>query len=170
MPPHCDTRDGPVAKAVERSLESENVNPILIWLPDDSEAEMKMVFDKAIKARKLGKEAKEVADEWVLETAVRLHRKGEGAVYSGIKPAGLDEGPVVPRAERAIDTENLEGMMDFMTDTLENELQKRFREVVARKNYDVNDVAAGREYVHAFMNFVVYSHHLYLNIIEKHSH
>jgi len=28
------------------------------------------------------------------------------------------------------------------------------------KKYDVNDVAAGREFIEAFIGFVVYSHHL----------
>jgi len=36
-----------------------------------------------------------VADDWLFETAVRLHRPARGT-YSGLKPAGLDEGPVVP--------------------------------------------------------------------------
>ena len=125
---------------------------------------MKEVFVKALKARKLGEEAREVADDWVLETAVRLHRAGEGAPYMGIKPAGLDEGPVVPKAEKAIDIGDPKEVIHFINHTIEEELQRRFKLVYSKKNYDENDVAAGREYVHAFIGFVVYSHHLFTSI------
>jgi len=164
MPPHCDTRDGPVAKAVGKALETGNVNYILIWIPKNAEHEMKEIFEKALKARKLGKEAKEVADDWVLETAIRLHRAGEGAPYTGIKPAGLDEGPVVPRAEKAIETGDPNEVIHFINHSVDEELRKRFESVYSKKNYHENDVAAGREYVHAFIGFVVFSHHLYTNI------
>jgi hypothetical protein len=38
------------------------------------------------------------------ETAVRLHRAGDEAPYTGLKPAGPDWDPFVPRAEKAIET------------------------------------------------------------------
>ena len=171
MPPHCDTRDGPVAIAVKKALESENVNYILIWMSKESEEEMIEVFRKALEARKSGKESRTVADEWVLETAVRLHRKTEGASFDGIKPAGLDEGPVVPRAEKAIQTGDPTETLNFMIDTLKEELLRRFNNVNSKKNYDINDVEAGREYIKAFIGFVVFSHHLYQNIsANKHGH
>jgi hypothetical protein len=34
MPPHGDTRDGPVEKAATKALETENVNYILIRVPE----------------------------------------------------------------------------------------------------------------------------------------
>ena len=48
-----------------------------------------------------------LADRAFLETAVRLHRAGEGAAYTGLKPAGLDYGPVIPAAEHAVATGDL---------------------------------------------------------------
>ena len=45
-----------------------------------------------------------MADLYFFETVVRVHRAGEGAAYNGLKPAGLDEGPVIPIAEKAIET------------------------------------------------------------------
>lgn len=90
MPPHCDTMDGPVVKAATEALEKGNVNFILSWVPKKAEVELRKAFEKTLLARKLGKEAKELADYWFFETAVRLHREGEGASYTGLKPAGLD--------------------------------------------------------------------------------
>lgn len=161
MPPHCDTRDGPVVKAAIKALDTENVNLILIWVPKAAEKELRESFDRTLLARRYGKEAKEVADDWFFETAIRLHRAGEGAPYTGLKPAGLDEGPVVPRAEKAIESGDPKEAIGFVLRTIEEELQRRFNQVNAKKKYDENDVVAGREYVHAFINFVVYSHHLY---------
>ena len=69
-------------------LETGNVNFILPWVPKKAEAELRKAFEKTLRARKLGKEAAEVADYWFFETAVRLQRRRR-APYTGLKPAGL---------------------------------------------------------------------------------
>jgi len=161
MPPHCDTMDGPVVKAAQKALEKENVNLILPWVPEKAEAELKKAFNKTLGVRKQGKEATELADYWFFETAVRLHREGEGAPYTGLKPAGLDWGPVVPKAEKAIEQGNAEEVIEFILHTVAEELRERFRHAMSKKNYDVNNVSAAREYVQAMLRFVLYSHHLY---------
>jgi hypothetical protein len=164
MPPHCDTLDGPVVKAAKMALAKENVNFILPWVPKKAEGKLKKAFEKTFRVRKLGKQARDLADYWFFETAVRLHREGEGAPYTGLKPAGLDWGPVVPKAERAIAKGDPKQVIQFLTHTVEEELQKRFKHVMAKKKYDVNDVDAAREYVQANLGFVLYSHHLYTKI------
>jgi len=161
MPPHCDTRDGPVVRAAMRALETGNPAYLLIWVPEESEGELRRVFERVIDARRSGGAAQEVADDWLFETAVRLHRAGEGAPYSGLKPAGLDEGPVVPRAERAIATGDPSGMIRFLLDTVQEDLEHRFHRVKETKEYDPDDIRAGREYIQAYIGFVVHSHHLY---------
>jgi hypothetical protein len=55
-----------------------------------------------MKARHEGPASREVADRHFFETVVRLHRAGEGAPYTGLKPAGLDVGPVIPVAEHGL--------------------------------------------------------------------
>ena len=170
MPPHCDTRDGPVVKAAKKSLETGNLNYILIWIPKESEKELKAVFERTLRARKAGKDAQDVADDWFFETAIRLHRAGEGAPYTGMKPAGLSEGPVVPKAEKAIETGNPQETIDFLLKTVEDDLTHRFHHVMEKKKYDVNDVDAGREFIAAFIGWVVYSHHLYVNVTSPAGH
>jgi len=161
MPPHCDTRDGPVVRAAKMALEKGRVTYVLIWVPEESERELTAAFERTMQVRTAGKQACELADDWFFETAIRLHRAGEGAPYTGLKPAGLDEGPVVPRAEEAIETGDAGRVLEFVLDTVREDLQHRFHEVRAKKNYDPDDVAAGRAYVQAFIGFVVYAHHLY---------
>ena len=164
MPPHCDTRDGPVVKAAKKALETGNLNYVLIWIPKESEKELKAIFEKTLRARKAGKDAQDVADDWFFENSIRLHRAGEGAAYTGMKPAGLSEGPVVPRAEKAIETGDPKDTTGFILKTIEDDLTIRFHHVMEKKKYDVNDVAAGREFIAAFIGWVVYSHHLYTSV------
>ena len=161
MPPHCDTMDGPVVKAARRALAKKNVNLILPWVPRKAESKLRKAFEKALAARKLGREAAGVADYWFFETAVRVHREGEGAPYTGLKPAGLDRGPVVPKAEKAIETGNAKEVIQLLTSTVEKELTERFKRARARKKYDEEDVTAGREYVQAMLGFVLFAHNLY---------
>jgi hypothetical protein len=164
MPPHCDTKDGPVVSAARVALETGNVNFVLIWAPKSAEDELKGAFEKTLRVRKTGTEAQELADEWFFETTVRLHRAGEGAPFTGLKPSGLDWGPVVPRAEKAIETNDATETISFVLHTIEADLQERFNRVLSTKDYGVNDVAAGRDFVQAYINFVVYSHHLYAQV------
>lgn len=161
MPPHCDTMDGPVVKTAKRALETGNINLILPWAPEKAKNEIKNAFERTLRVRKLGKEPADLADYWFFETVVRLHREGEGAPYTGLKPAGLDWGPVVPHAEEAIEKGDAKEVIDFLLKTVEGELQNRFNHAMVRKNYDENDVDAAREYIHSMLEFVLYSHHLY---------
>jgi hypothetical protein len=167
MPPHCDTRDGPVVNAARVALETENVNFVLIWVPESAENELKDVFEKTLQVRKKGAEAQDLADEWFFENVVRLHRAGGGAPFTGLKPAGLDWGPIVPRAEKAIETDDATDAISFVLRTIEDDLQQRFKRAIATKNYGVNDVRGGREFVEAYINFVVYAHHIYARVKQE---
>jgi len=161
MPPHCDTMDGPVVAAARRALENEDVNLILPYVKADASADLKSAFEKAVRARKANPAAREVADLYFFETAVRLHRAGEGAPYTGLKPAGLDVGPVIPVAEKAIETGSPEALIRLLTDALRQELQHRFDHMKHLSEYRASDVAKAREYVEAMLGLQVYSHHLY---------
>lgn len=149
MPPHCDTLDGPVVKAARKALETGNVNLILPWVSKDGESEVRELFERALKVRAVGGRAAELADLWFFENVVRVHRAGEGASYAGLKPAGLDWGPVVPRAEKAIAEGDADEAIDFITGVVRDDLKERFARVEAHKGFDANEVSAAREYVQA---------------------
>ncbi len=164
MPPHCDTMDGPVVKAAKRALETRNVNLILPYLPKTAEPEMKDIFEKTLHVRQLGIEASTLADQWFFENAVRLHREGEGAPYTGLKPAGLDPGPIIPRAEKAVEEGTAKEVIEFLSHVIQEELDERMRDIVSKKRFDVNDVDAARKYVKAMLGFEVFSHQVYTSI------
>jgi hypothetical protein len=68
-------------------------------------------FDQAQAVRKLSAEAREVADRYFFETLVRIHRAGEGAPFTGLKPAGRDLGPAIPAADNALRDGNTDGVL-----------------------------------------------------------
>lgn len=164
MPPHCDTLDGPVVTAARKALETANANLILPWVPQHAEKELCEAFEKTLRVRKLNEEAKALADYWFFETTVRLHREGEGAPYTGLKPAGLDEGPVIPIAEKAIEQGDTREVIHFIAHTLEHALEEKFHAAISRKNYDQNDVEAAREYVEAMLGALLFSHHIFMAV------
>ncbi len=161
MPPHCDTMDGPVVQAARKALKTANANLILPWVPSGAEAELRKAFRKTLNVRKLGGQAAGLADLWFYETAVRSHREGEGAPYTGLKPAGLDWGPVVRKAEKAIEKGDAGEVIEFLLHIVKETLQSRFDKAISGKEYDENDVEAARRYVHAMLGFVLFSHDLY---------
>ena len=161
MPPHCDSMDGPVVTAARQALDKENVNLILPYVKEDASADVKSAFEKVLRARKADPAAREVAELYFFETAVRLHRAGEGAPYTGIKPAGLDVGPVIPVAEKAIETGSPVALIRLLTDTLQHEVQHRFEHMKHLRDHRPDDVAKAREYVEAVLGLEVYSHQLY---------
>ena len=161
MPPHCDSLDGPVVAAARRALDAQDVEVVLPFVPADGEREVREIFDAVLPVRGLSEQAGEVADQLFFETVVRIHRAGEGAPYTGLKPAGLDVGPVIPLAERAVDTGSPEPVAGFLSNVLRDQLKERLELVNARAATKDQSVAAGRAYVEAMLGFQVYAHHLY---------
>jgi len=161
MPPHCDSMDGPVVTAARRALDKGNVAYILPYVKEGAAAEVTSAFERAMRARKAGPEAKEVADLYFYETVVRLHRAGEGADYTGLKPSGLDVGPVIPVAEKAIETGSPDRLIQMLTDTLRQEIQHRFAHMQHLRDHETSDVAKAREYVEAVLGLEVYSNQLF---------
>ena len=153
---HCDGIDGSVVKAAQQALAKGDVNPILIWVRANDEAEIRRVFAKTLAVRKLNPEARELADLYFFETLVRIHRAGEGAPYTGLKPAGRDLGPAIPAADKAIETGAVEPLLKLSTSESTNGIRERFQKATAAKKFNAEDVKAGREYVKAYVEFVHY--------------
>ena len=163
MPPHCDAMDGPVVKAAIEALEAEDVDLVLPFVKEDGESEVMKAFERAVRARK-SPEAREVADLYFFETVVRVHRAAEGAPYTGLKPAGLGEGPIIPVAEKAIGTGSADELIRVLSDFLAEEAKRRFEGVMALQTHARGPVPEAREYVEAMLGLEVWSHELYLAI------
>ena len=158
MPPHCDSLDGPVVAAARQSLEANDVDIVLPFVHEEGEAEVRATFADCQSVRGLGDEAREVADRLFFETVVRIHRAGEGAPYTGLKPAGLDVGPVIPLAEHAIEVRSAEPVEDYLIGVLHDQIKRRLENVNALAVMKDRSVADARGYVEAMLGFEVYSH------------
>lgn len=162
---HCDTLDGPVAKAASKALETGNIYLVLPYAPDSAEKELQEAFAQARKVRVLGSEARALADRSFLETAIRLHRAGEGAAYTGLKPAGLDWGPVIPAAERAVETDDLSQLKAVLMKEIEHALDERLAHVretrkASKEPTSAAAVPAARERVSAELGFITFAESL----------
>ena len=153
---HCDTMDGPVINAARAALEKGDVTPVLKWVKKDDEPAIQEAFKKTIIVRAKGPEARELADRSFFETLVRIHRAGEGAPYTGIEPAGADLGPAVTGADKALETGSVDGLTRLITDEVARGIRERFARTLEKKKHADESVAAGREFVESYVDYVHY--------------
>lgn len=164
MPPHCDSKDGPVVLAALQALDNHNADEALRFAPEQAEQEIRAAFAKAVEAREAGGAAKEVADLFFAETVVRLHRAGEGAAYTGLKPAGLDVGPAIPIAERTIETGTVDELVTMLSDALKHEAEQRFDHLMELERQSHRGLREWRDYTSAMLGLQVWCHKLYTAI------
>lgn len=153
---HCDTADGPTVTDGWRALDTGNINYALKWVGPDGETELRKVFDQVRAARRPGGEAS-AEETSFLESLVRIHRAGEGAEFTGIKPAGSQLSPVVAAADAALESGSLDELTKLVAADRIPRLRDLFAQALARKDFDVDDVAAGRDYVAAYVAFFKYA-------------
>ncbi len=150
---HCDTMDGPVIKDAKLALDGSNINYALKWVQEADEPELREAFALTLKVRKLGPDAQTLADRYFFDTLVRLHRNGEGVGFTGVKPAGTPVDERILAADRAIEAGSLTPLAGKVPEEKKHELHILFDRVLALKNFDINNVRAGREYVAAYVSF-----------------
>ena len=149
---HCDTLDGPVIQDAQIALENDDVTPVLKWVKQEKENEIQAAFDDALIDRK---ENKESGDMKFFEALVSIHREGEGADYTGVKPAGTVE-PAVAKADKAMEEGSVDNLADKIGSVVAGGIKKRFTKVMETKKHMNDSVKEGREYVAAYVEYVHY--------------
>jgi hypothetical protein len=160
---HCDTLDGPVVNLARQALAKGDVKIILPWVAADKEVEIRKAFDLAVAVRSKGEKEKELADTYFFETLVRVHRAGEGAPYTGLKPAGLDPGPAIPAADKALETGNPQELLTLINGKVHDGIHKYFVAAREKKAHAGESVEAGRAYVAAYVPYLHFVERLYLD-------
>ncbi len=158
---HCDTMDGPVVAAARSALKTGDITPVLKWVKQDSEAEIRAAFARTMKVRAQGGEARELADLYFFETLVRVHRAGEGAPYTGLKPAGAEVEPAIALADQALDSGSVDRLIKAVNEDIAAGLRRRFARVIETRKHADASVEAGREYVEAYVEFIHYAERLH---------
>ncbi len=158
---HCDSIDGPVVTAAKKALKQKKIDPVLKWIPNDAERELKTVFEMTLQVRTQGKTAREVADRFFFETLVRLHREGEGAPYTGLKPAGTNPGPAVTAADQTIATGSVDKLANKIADHALAQVKQLHKDALEKKKHADHNPTAGRAYVEAYVTYIHFVENLH---------
>jgi len=75
--------------------------------------------------------------------------------------AGRKLGPAIPAADKALESGSAEALVKLLTEGTEHGVHARFQHAVATKNFSRTDVAAGREHVKAYVEFLHYVERVY---------
>jgi len=158
---HCDTLDGPVVTDARAALEEGDVTVVLKWVPAESEGEIRTAFQKTLTVRAESAAARELADMYFYETLVRVHRAGEGAPYTGLKPAGTELEPGVLASDKALETGDVEALVKLVTERVAAGIRERFARASAARTHVADDIGAGRRFVAAYIELVHFVGGLY---------
>ena len=150
---HCDTMDGPTVADGFKAMETNNVNYVLKWVQPKYEKEITEKFNLSMKVKDLSPNAKVLAEQYFFSELVRVHRAGENAPFDGLKPYGTPIDEKVKAADKSIEVGNLSPLEGLLEKEKMPELKERFERVMSLKNFDVNNVEAGREYIEAYVMF-----------------
>jgi hypothetical protein len=160
---HCDTLEGPVILAAKTALEKGDVTPVLKWVKKENEEEIRTLFKKALAVRSKSPEAKELADRYFFETLVRIHRAGEGAPFTGLKSDPVE--PIIAEADRSLEKGSVDHLVKHITEELSKGIRQRFTKTQEKKKHAEDSIAAGREFVEAYVAFTHYLERLYLDAV-----
>lgn len=152
---HCDTMDGPVVKDATAALKAGDPKGVLKWIQPQDEQEIRTLFEQVVAARAQGGPAKALADRYFFESLVRIHRAGEGAPYTGLKPAGHVE-PIVAASDQALDQGSIDALIDKITSHIAQGIRQRFQRALETRQQVEHSVPAGRAYVAAYVEFTHY--------------
>lgn len=152
---HCDSLDGPVIVAARAALESGKPEGVLAWVQPADEAAIQEAFLKTREVRKLGPMAAGLADTWFFETLVRVHRAGDGAPYTGLKPAGSAE-ELVKKLDASVEKGEIKEVAEMIAGHAEHSIHEKFEKVMELKKTAGASVEKGRAYVAAYVTFMHY--------------
>jgi len=152
---HCDTLEGPVVETARVALDKGDVTPLFKWVRAGEEQDIKAAFQKTMAMRAMGPEARDFADMYFFETLVRIHRAGEGAPYTGLKPgAAID--PAVALADQALEVGSVDKLVTVLTNAMANGIRERFAKTYEKQNHADESVLEGREFVESYVVFTHY--------------
>tara|TARA_A100001391_G_C5053934_1_gene274202 strand:- start:297 stop:914 length:618 start_codon:yes stop_codon:yes gene_type:complete len=149
---HCDSYDGPVIQDALVALEENKVDLVLKWVEDKHEGEIKLLFNKILKYRTGDQEVYQLLEKHFLETLVRVHREGEGAPYTGLKPAGSTS-EIITMTDTALHEKDIDGFLSKLNSHIERVVREKYQKVAALNPVKNQSVEKGREYVAAYVDY-----------------
>jgi hypothetical protein len=111
-----------------------------------------------------------LADRFFFETLVRVHREGEGAPYTGLKPAGTAVDPGIAASDTALETGSVDPLVKLLSSEVDRGLRQRFAAAAAARAHASESVEKGREYVEAYVAFMHHAERLLADASTTASH
>src|SRR5690606_5334717 len=136
--------------------------PLLKWVDEKDEAQVRSAFQQTRTVRELSTEARELADQYFFETLVRLHRASEGEAFTGLKPVGTPVDAAVRLSDQALETGESSVIVEPITNKVRQGLTERFEKAAEAKAQSEQSTEAGREYVAAYVELVHYAKAIHL--------
>jgi hypothetical protein len=156
---HDDTLEGPAIKDARAALEKRDVTPVLKWVAEDYEKQVREDFDRTLTARKRHPKTKDQTDMDFFQAVLKAHRESIGA-----GPATA-LGEYIPQisleVDRALDEDDSHNLELMIIDNISRTLRDRFARFSQRKARMNDSVADGRAYAEAYVEFVHYVERLY---------
>ena len=149
---HCDSYDGPVIQDALKALDKEEVTFAMKWIDKDHEAEITSLFNKTLRLKKEDAEVYSIVEKHFLETLVRLHREGEGALFTGLKPTGSTT-PMIRMADKSIEDKNVDKLLTNLHNHLQKVITEKYEKVMALSKVKDHSIAEGRAYVAAYVDY-----------------
>jgi len=163
---HCDTLDGPVILDARKAIEAKDITPILKWVKPKDEKVVRAEFNKVLASKSKSPEKVEHA---FFSTLVKIHRAGEGAPFTGLKPAGAVE-PAVAEADKALASGSVEALVKLVTGDVSAGIKSHYEHAAAAYKHKDESVAQGREFVEAYVAFTHYVERLHQDATGKGAH
>lgn len=154
---HCDTLDGPVIQDAKKAIEAKDITPVLKWVKPNDESTVRSAFQQLITANANNPEA---VEHDFFATLVKIHRDGEGAPFTGLKPAGTVE-PAVAEADKALLNGSSNALVKLITDDIAAGIEQRYEHAATTFKHKDESVAQGREFVEAYVLFTHYVERLH---------
>ena len=126
--------------------------PVLKWIEPQYEEEITNLFHKTLKFENSDPEIYELLEKHFFETLVRLHREGEGAPYTGLKPAGSTS-EIIQMTDTALQEEEPEPLVSALKSHLEKVVKEKYETVARLKKEKEASPEAGRKFVAAYVDY-----------------
>lgn len=160
---HCDRVNGPVATDARKALETGDISHALIWITEQQADELNSTFEQSLKVYTKGDESRELAERHFMSETVRLHREAEGMPFTGLKSA-QESSEDIQTAEQALKSGNLSPVTDLLSREIQHKTNELYQDAMEAKDKRGQSVETGREWVDAYVKYIVYVHTLYQNI------
>jgi hypothetical protein len=163
---HCDTLDGPVIQDARMAIEAKDITPVLKWVKPKDEKAVRAAFNKVLASKS---KTPETVEHAFFSTLVKIHRAGEGAPFTGLKPAGAVE-PAVAEADKALASGSADALVKLITDDISAGIKSRYEHAAATFKHKDESVAQGREFVEAYVAYTHYVERLHQDATVKGAH